>query len=55
MIVTNSEWTRTMTLQLFDDLQIPMPPECVFAVPLGADLDRFRAGVDTSEVRANMA
>ncbi|HMA00915.1 MAG: glycosyltransferase family 4 protein [Gemmatimonas sp.] len=52
VIVTNSEWTRTMTLQLFDDLGVPVPPDRVFAVPLGADLDRFRAGIDTTNVRA---
>ncbi|HEY8795121.1 MAG TPA: glycosyltransferase family 4 protein [Gemmatimonadaceae bacterium] len=51
VIVTNSEWTRTMTLELFDKLKIPVPADRVFAVPLGADLDRFRAGVDTAEVR----
>jgi phosphatidyl-myo-inositol dimannoside synthase len=52
VVVTNSEWTRTMTLQLFDDMKIRVRPNRVFAVPLGADLDRFRAGVDTSTVRA---
>jgi len=52
VVVTNSEWTRTMTLQLFDDLKVPVPPDRVFAVPLGADLDRFRAGIDTAKVRA---
>jgi phosphatidylinositol alpha-1,6-mannosyltransferase len=51
VIVTNSEWTRTMTLELFDKLKIPVPANRVFAVPLGADLDRFRAGVDTAEIR----
>jgi len=52
VIVTNSEWTRTMTLQLFEDNQIPVPSDRVFAVPLGADLERFRAGLDTRAVRA---
>jgi phosphatidylinositol alpha-1,6-mannosyltransferase len=52
VIVTNSEWTRTMTLDLFDRLKIPVPADRVYAVPLGADLDRFRRGVDTSAVRA---
>ena len=52
VIVTNSEWTRTMTLDLFDQLKIPMSADRVYAVPLGADLDRFRRGVDTSAVRA---
>ena len=52
VIVTNSEWTRTMTLELFDTLGIRVPAAQVFAVPLGADLDRFRAGVNTEHVRA---
>lgn len=52
VIVTNSQWTRTMTLQLFDDLEVSVPPDRVFAVPLGADLDRFHAGIDTAKVRA---
>ena len=52
VIVTNSEWTRTMTLELFDTLGIQVPAARVFAVPLGADLDRFRTGVSTEHVRA---
>lgn len=52
VIVTNSQWTRTMTLQLFDDLGVSVPPDRVFAVPLGADLDRFHAGIDTTKVRS---
>ena len=51
VIVTNSEWTRTMTLQLFDDLNFRVSSDRVVAVPLGADLDRFHAGVDTAKVR----
>jgi phosphatidylinositol alpha-1,6-mannosyltransferase len=52
VIVTNSEWTRTVTLELFDAMKIPVTPDRVYAVPLGADLERFRAGLDTSRVRA---
>jgi phosphatidyl-myo-inositol dimannoside synthase len=52
VIVTNSEWTRKVTLELFDEMKIPVTPERVYAVPLGADLERFRAGLDTSAVRA---
>ena len=52
VIVTNSEWTRAVTLELFAELKIPVAPDRVFAVPLGADLERFRAGLDTSGVRA---
>lgn len=52
VVVTNSEWTRAMTLELFGELEIPVTADRVHAVPLGADLDRFRSGVDTSVVRA---
>ncbi|MGH7622774.1 MAG: glycosyltransferase family 4 protein, partial [Gemmatimonadaceae bacterium] len=52
VIVTNSEWTRAMTLDLLAHLDIDVKPEQVYAVPLGADLDRFRAGLDTAGVRA---
>ena len=52
VIVTNSEWTRTTTLDLFRELEIPVPADRVYAVPLGADLDRFRRGIDTLAVRA---
>jgi len=52
VIVTNSEWTRAMTLELLAQMDIPVRADQVFAVPLGADLDRFRAGLDTSAVRA---
>ncbi|MBK5187824.1 MAG: glycosyltransferase family 4 protein, partial [Gemmatimonadaceae bacterium] len=51
VLVTNSEWTRRMTLDLLDQLGIPEHADRVFAVPLGADLDRFRAGLDTTAVR----
>ena len=52
VIVTNSEWTRTMTLQLFEEMGVSMSPHRVFAIPLGADLDRFHTGIDTTRVRA---
>lgn len=52
VIVTNSEWTRTMTLELLAQMKIAMRADRVHAVPLGADLDRFRTGLDTSAVRA---
>jgi phosphatidylinositol alpha-1,6-mannosyltransferase len=52
VIVTNSEWTRGMTLDLLGRLGIPNRADRVYAVPLGADLDRFRAGQDTTAVRA---
>jgi phosphatidyl-myo-inositol dimannoside synthase len=52
VIVTNSEWTRGMTLDLLEELGIAERANRVYAVPLGADLDRFRAGLDTTLVRA---
>jgi phosphatidylinositol alpha-1,6-mannosyltransferase len=52
VVVTNSEWTRAQALELLTRLDIPVRPDQVFAVPLGADLDRFRAGLDTAAVRA---
>ncbi|MDB4911130.1 MAG: glycosyl transferase group 1, partial [Gemmatimonadetes bacterium] len=51
VIVTNSEWTRARTLDLLEELGIPGHADRVFAVPLGADLDRFRSGLDTTAVR----
>ncbi len=51
VIVTNSEWTRAMTLAMLEHLGVAMPPERVHAVPLGADLERFRPGIDTAAVR----
>jgi len=52
VIVTNSEWTRGMTLDLLGRLGLPNRADRVYAVPLGADLDRFQAGQDTTAVRA---
>ena len=52
VVVTNSEWTRAQTLELLTRLDIPVRADQVFAVPLGADLDRFRNGLDTAAVRA---
>jgi phosphatidylinositol alpha-1,6-mannosyltransferase len=52
VIVTNSEWTRGMTLDLFEELGMSARADRVVAVPLGADLDRFRSGLDTTAVRA---
>jgi phosphatidyl-myo-inositol dimannoside synthase len=51
VIVTNSEWTRATSLALLTELGIPVSPERVRAVPLGADLDRFTPGLDTAAVR----
>jgi phosphatidylinositol alpha-1,6-mannosyltransferase len=51
VIVTNSEWTRARTVDLLEELGIPDHVERVLAVPLGADLDRFRSGIDTRAVR----
>ncbi|MEO8881319.1 MAG: glycosyltransferase family 4 protein [Gemmatimonadaceae bacterium] len=52
VLVTNSEWTRARTLEVLDDLGIPDRANRVYAVPLGADLERFRPGLATERVRA---
>lgn len=51
VLVTNSEWTRARTLEVLDDLGIPDRANRVYAVPLGADLERFRPGLATAGVR----
>jgi phosphatidylinositol alpha-1,6-mannosyltransferase len=51
VIVTNSEWTRGKTLEMLEELGIADHAERVYAVPLGADLNRFRPGLDSTHVR----
>ena len=51
VMVTNSEWTRGMTIDLLRDLGLSERANRVHAVPLGADLDRFRTGLETALVR----
>jgi phosphatidylinositol alpha-1,6-mannosyltransferase len=52
VLVANSEWTRDRCLTLLSELEIDAPPDRVRVVPLGADHELFRPGLDTREVRA---
>jgi phosphatidylinositol alpha-1,6-mannosyltransferase len=52
VLVANSEWTRDRCLTLLSELEIDAPPDLVRVVPLGADHQAFRPGVDTRDVRA---
>jgi phosphatidylinositol alpha-1,6-mannosyltransferase len=52
VLVANSEWTRDRCLTLLSELEIDAPPDRVRVVPLGADQEFFRPGLDTREVRA---
>jgi phosphatidyl-myo-inositol dimannoside synthase len=51
VLVANSEFTRDHCLTLLSELEIDAPPELVRVVPLGADHEAFRPGLDTREVR----
>ena len=55
VLVANSEWTRDRCLTLLSELDIDATPERVRVVPLGADHEFFRPGLDTREVRARYA
>jgi phosphatidylinositol alpha-1,6-mannosyltransferase len=50
VLVTNSEWTRDRCLALLGELELDAPPERVRVVPLGADHEFFRPGLETREV-----
>ena len=52
MLVANSEWTRDRCLTLLSELEVDAPPDRVRVVPLGADPEFFRPGLDTRDVRA---
>ena len=52
VLVANSEWTRDRCLTLLSELDIDAMPDRVRVVPLGADHEFFRPGLDTREVRA---
>jgi phosphatidylinositol alpha-1,6-mannosyltransferase len=52
VLVANSEWTRDCCLTVLSELEIDVPPGRVLVVPLGADPDFFRPGLDTADVRA---
>src|SRR5215208_4662241 len=52
VLVANSDWTRDRCRTLLNELDVDASPERVRVVPLGADHEFFRPGVDTREVRA---
>jgi phosphatidylinositol alpha-1,6-mannosyltransferase len=52
VLVTNSAWTASLCRTLLQDLDITMEPDRVRTVPLGTDPERFRPGLDQSQVRA---
>lgn len=52
VLVANSEWTRDHCLTLLSELEIDASSELVRVVPLGADHQAFRPGIDTGDVRA---
>ena len=51
VLVANSEWTRDRCLALMGELELEAPPDRVRVVPLGADQEFFRPGLDSREVR----
>ncbi len=52
VLVANSDWTRDRCLTLLSELEIDATPDLVRVVPLGADHEFFRPGLDVREVRA---
>lgn len=51
VLVANSQWTRDRCVHLLGELDVEPTPEQVRVVPLGADHEFFRPGLDTSAVR----
>jgi phosphatidylinositol alpha-1,6-mannosyltransferase len=51
VLVANSQWTRDRCVNLLGELEIEPTPEQVRVVPLGADSEFFRPGIDTHAVR----
>jgi phosphatidylinositol alpha-1,6-mannosyltransferase len=51
VLVTNSRWTGELCRSVLEHLGIEASPEQVRTVPLGADPEVFRPGVDPAEVR----
>jgi phosphatidylinositol alpha-1,6-mannosyltransferase len=51
VLVANSEWTRERCLAVLHELELDSDPARVLVVPLGADQEFFRPGLDTREVR----
>jgi phosphatidylinositol alpha-1,6-mannosyltransferase len=51
VLVANSQWTRDRCVNLLGELDVEPTPEQIRVVPLGADHELFRPGVDTAAVR----
>jgi len=51
VLVANSRWTRDRCLSLLGELDMEAGPDRVRVVPLGADHQAFRPGIDSGEVR----
>jgi len=51
ILVTNSGFTRELTLSALADLDVPYDPDRVVVVPLGTDPTRFHPGVDPTLAR----
>ncbi|HEX6107083.1 MAG TPA: glycosyltransferase family 4 protein [Gemmatimonadales bacterium] len=51
VLVANSQWTRDRCVNLLGELDVEPTPEQIRVVPLGADHESFRPGIDTAEVR----
>jgi len=51
-IVANSQWTREQTQTVLREVGLSSQAEAVKIVPLGADPELFKPGVDTREVKA---
>jgi phosphatidylinositol alpha-1,6-mannosyltransferase len=51
VLVANSAWTRDRCLTLLSQLDLDVPEDRVRVVPLGADHQFFRPGLDTRDVR----
>jgi phosphatidyl-myo-inositol dimannoside synthase len=52
VLVTNSLWTRDLCRTVLDELEIDVDASRVQTVPLGADPEVFRPGLNQSETRA---
>ena len=51
VLVANSQWTRDRCVHLLGELDVEPTPEQIRVVPLGADHEFFRPGVDPAAVR----
>jgi phosphatidylinositol alpha-1,6-mannosyltransferase len=55
VLVANSQWTRERCLAVLHELDLDSDPARVRVVPLGADQEFFRPGLDTRDVRERYA